>query len=156
MLEAIAAVLQLDHHAVVHLHRLARPGTPRPRRVRSARATERVSPVVQHLIEAWPAHAAVVIGQFRDVLAHNDLAVALNPGFARGRNVVRDPFLDPATRELYVDWADVALGAVAGLRASSGADPDDPTLAALVGELSVASADFAAMQLPTPSRTAVR
>ena len=33
----------------------------------------------------------------------------------------------------------------AGLRASTGADPDDPALAALVGELSVNSADFASM-----------
>lgn len=101
--------------------------------------------VVQRLIEAWPQQAAVIIGRFRDVLASNDLAVALNPGFAVGHNLVRDTFLDPASRELYLDWNDVALGAVAGLRASSGTNPDDPALAALVGELSVNSEDFATM-----------
>jgi transcriptional regulator with XRE-family HTH domain len=145
VLDAIAAVLQLDSEAAAHLHRLAQPGKPRRRSTQSARPPEQVSSVVRRLVEAWPLQAAVVVGQFRDVLASNDLAVALNPGFAAGRNLVRDAFLDPGTRELYVDWVDVALGAVAGLRASTGADPGDPRLAALVGELSVRSVDFATM-----------
>lgn len=142
VLDAIARVLQLDAEAAAHLHQLAAPATPRRRRPRSP---ERVTAVVQRLIEAWPQQAAVIIGRFRDVLASNDLAVALNPGFAVGHNLVRDTFLDPASRELYLDWNDVALGAVAGLRASSGTNPDDPALAALVGELSVNSEDFATM-----------
>ena len=142
VLDAIANVLQLDAEAAAHLHRIAEPAAPRRR---SPRPPERVSPVVQRLLDAWPGQAAVVIGRFRDVLAANELAVALNPGFAVGHNLVRDTFLDPASRELYVDWGDVAIGAVAGLRASSGADLDDPALAALVGELSIKSEDFATM-----------
>jgi transcriptional regulator with XRE-family HTH domain len=142
VLDAIAVVLQLDAEAVAHLYRLAEPVAPRRR---APRPVERVSVVVRRLIDAWPLQAAVVIGRYRDVLAANDLAVALNPGFGVGHNLVRDAFLEPASRELYLDWPDVALGAVAGLRASSGADPGDPKLAQLVGELSVASADFATM-----------
>lgn len=47
---------------------------------------------------------------------------------------------------MYVHWRDVAHGTVAGLRASAGADSDDPTLAALVGELSVKSEEFRRMR----------
>jgi hypothetical protein len=34
-------------------------------------------------------------------------------------------FLDPEVREFYLDWEEIAEGAVAGLRASAGAEPDD-------------------------------
>jgi hypothetical protein len=71
--------------------------------------------------------------------------VALDPGFAPGRNLVRDAFLDEATRALYIDRRAVALSSVAGLRETVGADIDDPATAALVGELSVRSDDFRAM-----------
>jgi transcriptional regulator with XRE-family HTH domain len=142
VLDAIAHVLQLDTEAAAHLHRLVESGPPRRR---APRPPERVSAVVRRLVDAWPLQAAVVIGRYRDVLASNELAVALNPGFCAGHNLVRDTFLEPAVRELYLDWTDVARGAVAGLRASSGADPDDPSLATLVGELSLKSEDFATM-----------
>ncbi|MDM7885645.1 hypothetical protein QUG92_11075 [Curtobacterium sp. RHCKG23] len=106
---------------------------------------EVVSPMVRRIVDDWAGHAALIVGRYRDVLAANALAAALNPGFAAGRNLVRDSFLDPAARRLYVDWRDVALGSVAGLRASAGERPDDPALRELVGELSVRSEDFRTM-----------
>jgi transcriptional regulator with XRE-family HTH domain len=150
VLGAIAAVLRLDPEAVSHLHRLAAParvegarlaGRGRPRTPRPSA----VSPLVRRLIDDLSDHAALVVGRYRDVLAANPLATALNPGFAVGHNLVRDTFLDPAARTLYPAWRDVAIGAVAGLRASAGEQPDDPALQDLVGELSVRSEDFRTM-----------
>lgn len=155
VLDAIAAVLRLDPEAVAHLHRLAapvrkqgaggmRPGAGGQDPLPSSRYGT-VSPLVRRLVDDWSGHAALVVGRYRDVLAANPLATALNPGFAAGRNLVRDTFLDPAARTLYTEWRDVALGAVAGLRASAGERPDDPALQEIVGELSVRSDDFRVM-----------
>ncbi|RKR73304.1 helix-turn-helix domain-containing protein [Frondihabitans australicus] len=158
VLDAIAAVLGLDAEAVTHLHRLAAPAkavrvdaaairrdgrspveaSARPRSTRTAA----VSPLVRRMIDDLHGHAALVVGRYRDVLAANEVATALNPAFSAGRNLVRDTFLDPAARSLYTDWRAVAVGAVAGLRASAGQRPDDPALQELVGELSVHSQDF--------------
>ena len=66
----------------------------------------------------------------------------VNPGFVPGRNLLEHTFLDPGGRDCYLDWEEVAEGAVAGLRASAGAWPDDPRLASLVGELSLTSEEF--------------
>jgi hypothetical protein len=50
--------------------------------------------------------------------------------------------LDPATRELYVDWPVVARDNVAILRHDVAQHPDDPQLRELIGELSMASPEF--------------
>jgi len=76
------------------------------------------------------------------VLASNALAQALVPTHRPGRNLVRDVFLDPQTRAWYVDWPAVARTTVAALRATVGASLDDPTLSALVAELTTASDTF--------------
>ena len=143
VLEAIAQVLRLDTETAAHPHRLAAPPARRYRR--HAGSPERVPPLVLRLLQAWPGSAVLVVGAHRDVLAANDLAVALNPGFAPGRNLVRDTFLDPRSRELHTDWDDVAASSVAGLRASAGLEPDDPALTGLVGELRAASEEFRAL-----------
>ncbi len=51
-------------------------------------------------------------------------------------------FLDDASRDLYPDWESKARDTVANLRYDAGRHPDDPRLASLVGELSLASSDF--------------
>jgi hypothetical protein len=77
------------------------------------------------------------------VLASTPPAVALSPCFAAGRNGARDTFLDPASRERFGDdWDRVARSVVAGLRALSATDADDPQLTGLIGELSVKSEEF--------------
>jgi MmyB-like transcription regulator ligand binding domain len=93
-------------------------------------------------MQAWSHTPAFVIGRRMDVLAANPLAATLHGGLARGHNIVRMVFLDPAARELYPDWDDVALDTVAVLRASVGPDLDDPRLTELVGELSLKSVEF--------------
>ncbi|MBB2937974.1 transcriptional regulator with XRE-family HTH domain [Amycolatopsis bartoniae] len=138
VLEAIAQALQLDETAADHLRRLAAAPPPRCRRGRDA---EQVRPGLARMVEGWP-QPAVVIGRYRDVLAANEPAMLLNPGFTPGRNLLRDVFLDPATRDVYPDWPAIARGVVASVRATAGTDLDDPRLTGLVGELSLKSAEF--------------
>jgi hypothetical protein len=80
-----------------------------------------------------------------DVLAWNRLADAVY-GFhakpAAERNAARHTFLDPGAREFYPDWETVAAETVAYLRLDAGRYPDDPRLAALVGELSMKNEAF--------------
>lgn len=142
VLDALAGALELDVDAAGHLRRLAAPQPPRRRR---APRSEQVRPELAALVDRWTTEAAVVVGRYRDVLASNAVAPLVNPGFAVGRNLVRHTFLDPSSRAVYVHWRNVAEGAVAGLRASTGADPDDPRLTSLVGELSVKSEEFRQM-----------
>ena len=52
-------------------------------------------------------------------------------------------FCDPHTRELYRDWPSEARRAVASLRLIAGQYPSDRALAELVGQLSIASPEFA-------------
>jgi transcriptional regulator with XRE-family HTH domain len=137
VLDALAEALRLGVEATAHLHELARPKTRRRARPR----TERVPAGIGQLIEQLPL-PAFVTGRYLDVLAANQLAQALSPNFAPGRNVLRQVFLDPGDRELHLDWDRATAGVVGGIRARAGADPEDPHLAALVGELSMRSDRF--------------
>ncbi|MDR7275961.1 helix-turn-helix transcriptional regulator [Catenuloplanes atrovinosus] len=136
ILDAIARVLGLDTDATAHLHRLATRGTaPAPR------TAARISPGLRRLLETWQGTPVAVQNPYGDVLACTHLAAAIHPGMARDRNLLRALFLDPAERDLYPDWEEVARTAIAWIRAE--ADPASPRLAALVGELSVRSPEFA-------------
>jgi transcription regulator MmyB-like protein len=77
-----------------------------------------------------------------DVLAANELATALSPSMRRGENRLRSVFLDPAERDLHPDWDRATANLVASFRSSIGTDNDDPRVAQLVGELSLASEPF--------------
>jgi hypothetical protein len=90
---------------------------------------------------------AFVLGPRMDVLAWNPLGAALIADFAtlppERRNMPRLVFLDDDARRLYPDWETVARETVAYLRLAAGRAPDDADLAELIGELSLASPDFA-------------
>lgn len=137
VVDALARALALDEEATAYLHELARPLPRTPHRRR-----EQVSPALMAMMAAWTATPAVVLGRCLDVLAGNDLGIALFAGHAHSDNLVRLVFLDPDAREFYPDWERVAVNTVGGLRAAAGLDPDDPKLIETVGELSVKSADF--------------
>ncbi|MEV6764926.1 helix-turn-helix transcriptional regulator [Streptomyces sp. NPDC051105] len=141
VLDAIARVLRLDETEHAYLLTVARPqkkGTGRP-------ARPRVRPGVQLLLDGMERTPAFVLGRRMDVLAWNALGDAVN-GFSAlapaERNIPRQVFLDPAAAGFYPDWAAVAAQTVANLRIDAGHHPDDPRMAALVGELSLKSADF--------------
>ena len=143
VLAALAEALRLDPAERAHLYRLARPPiAPARRRSRP----QRVRPQIQQLLDGFVGIPAFVLGRRMDVLAWNELAARLHVDFAalppRLRNMPRLVFLDDASRHLYPDWEQVARETAAFLRFEAGAEPDDPDLHALVGELSTRSEAF--------------
>jgi transcriptional regulator with XRE-family HTH domain len=137
VLQALARVFGLDAAATEYLLSLsaARPAPPRrPRR-------EVVPAGIRQLLDALELPAFAENRMF-DVLAANRLATALSPGIRPGANRLRSVFLDPGERDLHPDWEQATGGLVASFRASIGTDTDDPRIAQLVGELSLASERF--------------
>ena len=114
----------------------------------SRRGTQRVMPQLRRLLDDLTATPAIVMGRRTDILAWNALAAALVTDFSKipdkHRNYVRLLFTDPAMRTLYADWKAVARHTVGLLRKEAAAYPQDPRLAALVGELSLRDDDFRA------------
>lgn len=152
VLDAIASALRLDDAERRHLHDLAvasrsRAGTRSPARMKA-------TPALTELLDNMYDVPAVVLDQVSDVVAWNPAGHGLyaghldlaQPDRVRDRpNMARLMFLDDHTRDLYVDWPAKARAVVATLRLSTGQHPDDPALAQLVGELSVASPAFSSM-----------
>ncbi|MFD5096102.1 helix-turn-helix transcriptional regulator [Amycolatopsis thailandensis] len=150
VLDALARALRLDDVETGHLHNLARqsalpklsdpgPEDPHPR----------VVALLENLGETVPA---VVLGRRGDVLAWNRAGHALTAehvGFdspqdpARRPSVPRMFFLDPLTRNLFGNWAELARIHVAYLRLTAGRHPTDARLAGLIGELTMRSDEFA-------------
>jgi transcriptional regulator with XRE-family HTH domain len=131
VLHALSRALRLDADGVAHLRRLADPA-PAPDR------PEELADGLQELLDAWDV-PAYVRGRHFDVLASNAMATALVPAHSPGRNLARDVFLDPQTRDWYVDWPAVAAHTVAALRAAA---VDDPALDGLVEHLRAQSPTF--------------
>lgn len=141
VLDALARALGLDDTETFYVHRLA-SSSP----VRRRPDPERVRPEVRRILDALLPSPAFVLGRRLDVLAWNVMASRLIGDFAamppETRNMVRHAILDPAARALYADWESVACETVAHLRLAVANHPDDPELAALVGELSIRSQRF--------------
>ncbi|MFD4402558.1 helix-turn-helix domain-containing protein [Nocardia sp. NPDC058499] len=150
VLDALATALRLDDAERRHLHSLSGEARPRRRRLPG----ERVTAAVRQLMDAFGDSPVVVVGRRSDVLAWNRCGHALfaghlapdSPDRAAARpNTARMVFLDAHTRELYVDWPRKARDVVGKLRQAVGVYPDDPQLAALIGELTVHSVEFATL-----------
>lgn len=139
VLATLARALRLDEDQERYLYELAGRGDDRPRR---RRPPQRVRPAMRRLLGQLTHTPALVLGKHLDVLDWNPAAVALYVDFATlaRRNYVHLLFTHPVFRELHRNWQHDAREAVAALRME--ADPDDPELARLVGELSVRDADF--------------
>ncbi len=142
VLTTLARVLHLDDDQLAHLITLASQGGQEPRRL----AAQKLHPQLRRILDNLTTTPALVLGRRLDILAWNPLAAALLTDFdkipARKRNYARLLFTDPAFRELCLDWRTNARTCVAHLRLEAARYPRDPGLAALVGELSVADADF--------------
>ncbi|MFC7987384.1 helix-turn-helix transcriptional regulator [Streptomyces sp. NPDC057336] len=152
VLDALARVLRLDRVETVHLHNLARqsakPGLSEP-------PTEEPHPRVIRLLESLgEATPAIVLGRRGDVLAWNRTGHALvaeHVSYEAPQDTERRPsiprmfFLDPHTRDMYRNWHELARVHVAYLRLTAGRYPTDARLAALIGELTMHSDDFAMM-----------
>jgi transcriptional regulator with XRE-family HTH domain len=150
VLEALARALRLDTHERCYLLDLARAGQAGGRR----ESGQHARPGVLRLIEAMTDIPATVLAPSTDILAWNTLGHALF-GIGIERDAVRRPerrpnlartvFLDPAAREFYGDWEAKACSSVSHLRLVAGQFPEDRRLRELIGELTVASPEFAAL-----------
>jgi transcriptional regulator with XRE-family HTH domain len=137
ILDALARTLHLDAKATEYLHQLASSTASR----RGHASVEEAADDTEELIEQF-ALPAIVASRCLDVLAANSIARALSPGFAPGQNFLRWRFVDPAARDLYVDWDEATDVVVSGLREAAGSDPDDPRVRRMIEELSAASERF--------------
>ncbi len=137
VLEALARVLGLDPAATRYLLSLSGTRAAGPRRPRR----EAVPSGIRQLLDALGLPAFVENRMF-DVLAANRLGTAMSPSIRPGVNRLRSLFLDEDERDLYPDWERATAALVASFRTSIGPDADDPRIAQLVGELSLASEPF--------------
>lgn len=146
VLAGIAGALRLTDAESDHLHVLA--GTA-PTRTGLHRRD--VRPSILALIERLPQTAAFVTSATFQVLAWNDLTIALMEDFGalapEDRNLARRAFLDSprSGAELYgvADAAEFRHNVVMRLRATLARYPSDPDVTGLVDELRGASPDFA-------------
>lgn len=144
VLDALARVLRLDATERAHLHDLAHPPQRRP--AQSPPGARRVRADVRRLLDAVGAVPAYVLDPGMDVLAANELALALVPGLAGapagGPNLARHIFLDTAARSLYPQWDQVARQTIGYLRFSAARHAHHSRLGHLVAELSAHSPEF--------------
>jgi hypothetical protein len=103
---------------------------------------------VQQVLDAITDAPAWVRNARHDMLAANRLARALYaPLLAdprRPANNARFIYLDPASRDFFIDWDRAADDIAAMLRLEAGRNPYDKNLVELIGELSTRSEDFRA------------
>ncbi|WP_249358219.1 helix-turn-helix transcriptional regulator [Nocardia cyriacigeorgica] len=137
ILDALARVLGLDDTEREHLYRLARQ-----RRRRARVPTARVRPELLRVLDLVADAPALIMDHRLDVLAGNRLAELLYGRPLSGLNTARHIFLEEDQRGLYADWETCTLDAVGHLRLAAGKYPDDPRLAALIGELAMGSERF--------------
>lgn len=149
VIDALARALRLDPDERAHLDALAHPAPVK--RIRAS-APEVAKPGAERLLHAMGDVPAVLLGRFNDILAWNRpghllLAGHLDhdaPASEEGRpNQMELLFLDPHTRDLYVDWEEEAALAVSSLRYVAAQFADDRRLVELVGELAMNSPEFA-------------
>lgn len=138
VIDALARALQLDADAAAFLHSLARPESA----TRERPQPEHAPTSIDWLIGSWRTTPAFVHDRHMDILASNQIAVALTPCLRRGANAVRVIFMEPAMRTLYDDWEGAARDALGRLRVLVGRDVGDPGLNELVRDLSEHSDDF--------------
>ncbi len=146
VLDALARTLQLDDAEHEYLLNLARAAGPARRSAARPRAAATVRPAVQQILDAMPEAPAWVRNGRHDILAANTMGRALYaPVFddpRRPTNTTRFTYLNPAAREFWRDYDQIANDAAAMLRLEAGRNPHDAELIRLVGELSTQSELF--------------
>lgn len=144
VLDALATTLKLDDAERSYLFDLARAAGPGRRPVAKPAASVRAP--VQQVLDAMSDAPAWVRNGRHDILAANRMGRALySPVFdspSRPVNTTRFTYLDPAARDFWRDYDQVAKDGAAMLRLEAGRNPHDPDLIRLVGELSTQSELF--------------
>lgn len=142
VIDALIKALNLDSASQSYFRALVAPRS----RSRARPKAQRVRSGLYQLLDSLTLQPALILGHRTDVLASNALARALFADFAKlpvkHRNYVRWILLDEDARVLFLDWEEQARNAVEALRLEAAMVPDDRGLQQLVGELSLASAEF--------------
>ncbi|TIH27067.1 helix-turn-helix transcriptional regulator [Subtercola vilae] len=136
VLDALARVLHLTADAAEHLYRL-RFTVPSSRSGRSDNIE--LAQRMATLVDAVRPNPAYALDRLSNMLAANPEGLALYDGFAAlpagARNTCRYLMTEDRAREIFVEWEEIARGAVAHLRAANADNLHDPELDALVTEL---------------------
>ncbi|MGP4044042.1 helix-turn-helix transcriptional regulator [Streptomyces sp. 2A115] len=138
VLDALAATLRLDRHERGHLFQLA-GHAPVAKAVQPEPLAAEVA-AIPLLLQPSPAY---IINGTYDVLSHNRAAEELFPNLiavgGRGPNFARWVFLEPAARDVLIDWEHEARGLLARLRTLAARHPGDARYDELVDELKTGS-----------------
>ncbi|MCS5732778.1 helix-turn-helix transcriptional regulator [Herbiconiux daphne] len=138
VLNSLADALRLDGHERRYLNRIVHAGFPAA--ARSA-APVPISDQVLTLLESWSHLPAYVFDSNQDVIAINEMADILSPGYAMyGDNIAIGAFAVLRAYPEVENYRQTARDAAAALRFHS--DPGNPRLRELVGELSVSEPLF--------------
>ncbi|GLY97249.1 helix-turn-helix transcriptional regulator [Actinoplanes sp. NBRC 103695] len=145
VLDALAGALGLDDEERRHLFTLAHAAR-RPVPAAPTRAPERVPESTRRLLPLMDT-PAVVLGRHLDLLAWNPMAEALLgdlAGYPAHRlNMLLMMFDDTLTADRSCpDWETQALDYIGMMRTAVATDPTHPRATAIVGELSIRSAEF--------------
>jgi len=133
---ALAAALDLDHHARAHLGLLA--GVP----TAAAVGPTQVHPSMHQLLEQWARTPAYVVDDTQQILAQNALGELLHSGFTAGDDYARMLFLDEEGPRFFRDWERVAAATVGSLRRAWARPTGRQRLEPVIDELCAGSADF--------------
>ncbi|MBO0768158.1 MAG: helix-turn-helix domain-containing protein [Solirubrobacterales bacterium] len=148
VIAALARALALSDDERLHLHNL----TGHAHDPRRRNECEHIRPSIRALIGQLGDVPGILVGRRGDVLVWNpaahrlfapDLAFDSVEHRSTRPNLCHRVFLSDYAREFYVDWEQKKKDAAAYLRVAAGRYPDDPEMAALVGELSMKSPEFA-------------
>lgn len=142
VIDALIRALNLDSASQSYFRALVAPTS----RSRTRPKAQRVRSGLYQLLDTLSLQPALILGHRTDILASNTLARALFADFekfpAKHRNYVRWIMLDEDARVLFLDWEEQARNAVEALRLEAAMMPNDHGLQQLIGELSLASAEF--------------
>lgn len=144
VMDALGRALRLEPDALDHLYRL-RDAPTDPGRATATGNAETIDRMAA-LVDAVSPNPAYVLDRLSNVVAANEEGLALFDGFAElepdKRNTCRYLLTDVRAGEIFLEWKELARGAVAHLRAANANKLEDPELLDLVGELRGQSPQF--------------
>ncbi len=151
-----ALILTETEREHLYLMALGRPPEPAPQ------AEAQLSPRLQRVLDALDPVPAILRTPFWQVLGWNQAATRLLTDYAAlepaQRNVLRNLFLNPASRAAQRDWLSVARYAVGTFRLETGRVGAE--VEAFVADLSALSPEFAALwaegEVAEPSDTIIK
>jgi hypothetical protein len=145
VLESLAGALRLDEAERAHLLDLAKAAGP-SRASGTRRARAEVRPSIERILAGMTGTPAYVRNSRMDIVAANGPCFALYTGILSPEtlplNLARLMFLDPRSRDFFLQWETIADDLAAALRTESGRNPHDRALNSLVGDLATGSTEF--------------